>query len=84
MLRSAEVLHLAENAEKFGVHVTEAHATLPEIVSAKDPIIQMLPVQKLGEMIHAFPTMAEAVSFVTEKLLTKLDKNLPILTQQES
>lgn len=42
MLRSAEVLHLAENAEKFGVHVKEAHATLPEIVSSKDPIIQML------------------------------------------
>ncbi len=42
MLRSAEVLHLAESAEKFGVHVKQAHATLPEIVSAKDPIIQLL------------------------------------------
>ncbi|MBI2607877.1 MAG: NAD(P)/FAD-dependent oxidoreductase [Candidatus Doudnabacteria bacterium] len=42
MLRSAEVLHLAENAEKFGVRVKEAHATLPEIVSSKEPIIQML------------------------------------------
>jgi mercuric reductase len=42
MLRSAEVLHLAETAEKFGVHVKEAYASLPEIVSAKDPIIQML------------------------------------------
>lgn len=40
-----------------------------------------IPVQKVGEMIHAFPTMAEAVSFVTEKLITKLDKNLPVLTQ---
>ncbi|MBI4363617.1 MAG: FAD-dependent oxidoreductase, partial [Candidatus Doudnabacteria bacterium] len=42
MLRSAEVLNLAENADKFGVHVKGASATLPEIVSAKDPIIQML------------------------------------------
>lgn len=42
MLRSAEVLHLAENAEKFGVRVKEARTTLPEIVSSKEPIIQML------------------------------------------
>lgn len=32
------------------------------------------PVTVLGSMIHAFPTMAESVSFVTERLLVHRDK----------
>ncbi|MBI4054459.1 MAG: NAD(P)/FAD-dependent oxidoreductase [Candidatus Doudnabacteria bacterium] len=35
-----------------------------------------ISVQKLGEMIHAFPTMAEAVSFVTERLQSQLVRNV--------
>ena len=33
-----------------------------------------IPVDVLGSMIHAFPTMAEAVSFVTERLLSRRDE----------
>lgn len=58
-----------KSGQILGGHMVGAQAgeIIHEIALA---MFANIPVSTLGAMIHAFPTMAEAVSFVTERLLS--------------
>ncbi|MBI4050314.1 MAG: NAD(P)/FAD-dependent oxidoreductase [Candidatus Doudnabacteria bacterium] len=64
-----------KSGQLLGAHMagSQAGEVIHELALA---IFAEIPVQKLATMIHAFPTMAEAVSFVTERLLSQTVKNV--------